>query len=161
MFRYLRQKDGPVFPGLEQQEVVYAANQPQYTPLRTLVSAGIEKKVLSRWALTEEQRKAVADGADIFLQLHTFGAPLQPVVMALGDGTEDLGWVRFCLLDVQAADEIIVYPNGEIPLAQHMLMTGKDATELANAWRVNHAERPMKPFPVIPDESIVAVVLVR
>jgi hypothetical protein len=88
-----------VFYGLEQQEVVYAKNQPEYVPLRTLTSSGPERKVISRWTLTPEQRKAVAEGADIYLQLLTFGAPLQPIVMAVGEGSEDLDWVKVCLLD--------------------------------------------------------------
>lgn len=99
MFQYLKPKDGPVFDGLQHKEVVYARIQPQYIPLRTLVSAGADRKVISRWTLTEEQRKAVADGADIFLQLLTFGDPLQPIIMAVGSGTEDQEWVKVCLLN--------------------------------------------------------------
>ena len=98
MLRYLNPKDGPVFDGLEDKEVVFAKDQPQYLPLRTLVSKGGEQRVISRWTLTEDQRKAVADGADIFLMLLTFGEPLQPIQIATGDGTEDLDWVKLILL---------------------------------------------------------------
>jgi hypothetical protein len=96
---YLLPKDGPVFDGLENKEVVYAKDQPEYLPLRTLVSAGRDTKVISRWTLTEEQRKAVAEGADIFLILFTFGQPLQPIQIAVSDGKDDTDWVRVCLLD--------------------------------------------------------------
>lgn len=105
MFEYLKPKDGPVFDGLEAQEVVYAADQPQYIPLRTLVSAGSERKVISRWTLTPEQRAAIAAGADIFLELWTFGGPLHPIRMMVSDDKTQAGeplnrdWVRACLLD--------------------------------------------------------------
>jgi hypothetical protein len=96
---YLLPKDGPVFDALENKEVVYAKDQPEYLALRTLVSAGPSRRVISRWTLTEEQRKAVAEGADIFLMLHTFGHPLQPIQMAVSDGKDDVDWVRVCLLN--------------------------------------------------------------
>ena len=98
MFRYLMPKDGPVFEGLEGREIVYAKEQPEYLPLRTLKSQEDSGRVISRWTLTDEQRKAVAEGADIFLMLLTFHWPLQPIQIATGDGTEDLDWVRYCLL---------------------------------------------------------------
>lgn len=99
MFEYLTPKNGPVFDGLEQKEIVYAKSQPEYVPLRTLVSSGPNCRVISRWTLTDEQRKAVAEGADIYLQLYTFGEPLQPIMMAVSDGKVDRDWVRVCLLD--------------------------------------------------------------
>src|SRR2546428_3992139 len=99
MIDYLSPSEGPVFPGLEQKEVTYAKDQPQYNPLRTLVSEGPERRVISRWTLTDTQRKAIADGADIFLGLLTFGQPLQPIIMMISDGKEDTEWVEICLLD--------------------------------------------------------------
>lgn len=98
MFRYLLPKDGPVFEGLESREVVYAKDQPEYLPLRALVSDGLKRRVISRWTLTEEERKAVAAGDDIFLMLLTHGYPLQPIQIALGDGKEDHQWVQNHLL---------------------------------------------------------------
>ena len=86
-FEYLNPANASVIPGLEKFEVVYAKNQPEYIPLRTLRSCTHEGKVMSRWTLTPEQRKAVADGADIFLTLLTFGHPLQPIVMAVSDNS--------------------------------------------------------------------------
>lgn len=99
MFRYLTPKDGPVFEGLENREVVYAKDQSEYLPLRALVSTELSGRVTTRWALTDEQRKAIADGADIFLMLLTFSQPLQPIQIATGTGTEDLEWVEKVLLD--------------------------------------------------------------
>ncbi|HKN69727.1 MAG TPA: hypothetical protein VJX30_01780 [Terriglobales bacterium] len=87
MFEYLEPRDGPVIDGMESQEIVYAADQPEYIPLRTLIGPDVQMAgVVSRWSLTPAQRKLVADGADIFLELSTFGNPLQPIRMAVGDG---------------------------------------------------------------------------
>jgi hypothetical protein len=99
MFDYLQPRDGAVVDGLESKEIIYAKNQPEYNPLRTLVSAMPDRRVWSRWTLTPEQRKAVAEGADIFLEYLTFGRPLQPLRMAVSDGKLDLDWVKTELLD--------------------------------------------------------------
>ena len=71
---YLKSFDGPVFEVLN--DVVFAKAQPQYNPLRCHVRNG---EVTSRWTLTPEQRKAIAEGADIYLTLLTFNQPLQPI----------------------------------------------------------------------------------
>lgn len=92
---WLTPKDGPVMPGMEQHEVVYAKNQPQYQPLRTLiVDPGPQYRVMSRWTLTPEQRKAVAEGADIFLTVLTFRNPLQPVLIGIDNPEERLRLVE-------------------------------------------------------------------
>lgn len=83
MFLYLKPADRPVIDGLEAEEVVYAKDQPQYMPLRTLQSRDQERRVLSRWALTPSQRQAILDGSDIYLELMTFGSPLQPIRIAV------------------------------------------------------------------------------
>ena len=66
---------------LQHLEHVYAKDQPQYNPLPTLVGTGRDGKVLSRWILTQEERDAIAVGADIYLTLLTFGDPLQPIIL--------------------------------------------------------------------------------
>jgi len=81
---YLSPKDGPVLKGLEKHEVVYAKDQPQYTPLRTIKAKDEYKSVLSRWTLTAEQRQIIAAGGDIFLECGTFGQPLQPLRLQVG-----------------------------------------------------------------------------
>jgi len=80
---YLSPKDGPVIEGLESEEVVFAKDQPEYTPLRCLVGLGVDRRVMSRWTLTPEQRKKIAEGADIYLTLLTYGEPLQPILMGI------------------------------------------------------------------------------
>jgi hypothetical protein len=85
---YLRPKDGPIIPELESLEVVLAKDQPGYAPLRVLRSSAPEGYCVSRWALTADQRSMIADGADIFLVLLTFGNPLQPIQMAVAHEIE-------------------------------------------------------------------------
>lgn len=99
MFRYLLPKEGPVIQGLESREIVFAKDQPQYIPIRALKSSHANGRVTTRWTLTDDQRKAVAEGADIFLMLLTFHEPLQPIQLATGDGTEDTAWAARTLLD--------------------------------------------------------------
>jgi len=82
-FEYLNPANKPVIPGLEQFEVVYAKDQPEYLPLRTLRSRTDEGKVMSRWDLSPEQRHAIARGADVYLTLLTFQGPLQPLAIAV------------------------------------------------------------------------------
>ena len=94
MFDYLQPKDGPVVEGLEHREVVYAKDQPEYLPLRTLVSRDGQGRVVSRWSLTDKQRLAIAAGSDVFLELFTFGQALQPIRMAVSDGQPDEEWLR-------------------------------------------------------------------
>ncbi|MER9628394.1 hypothetical protein [Mesorhizobium sp. M0296] len=90
MFDVLDPHDGPVVVGLEQFETVYAKHQPQYRPLRTLPGRGGDSAI-SRFSLTDEQRKAIAEGADIYLELLHFRGPLAPsllMVMSEPDGTD-------------------------------------------------------------------------
>ena len=77
MFDYLMSHDGPVVDGLEQFETVYAKDQPQYIPLRTLPGENGDSAI-SRFSPTPEQRKAVAEGADIYLEILHFRGPLAP-----------------------------------------------------------------------------------
>lgn len=102
MFEYMSVKDGPVIEGMESEELVYAADQPEYLPLRTLRSKGSWGRVISRWTFTPEQREAIAAGADVLLELSTFGRPLQPIRMMVSDGKLDPEWVRVCLLEETA-----------------------------------------------------------
>jgi hypothetical protein len=72
----------------QDKEVVYAKDQPEYMPLATLRNAsGV---VMSRWKLSDEERAAVALGADIMLSCCTYNQPLQPVLMEVITNEADL-----------------------------------------------------------------------
>jgi hypothetical protein len=110
MFEYLSPRDGPVIDGLEELEVVYAKDQPQYRPLRVLRSADYARSCFSRWTPTEEQRKAIAEGADIFLELLTYGGPLAPSRIAVSDGSLDLDWAKENLLRIPSYRNVVLEP---------------------------------------------------
>jgi len=82
MFEYLKTHDGPVVEGLEKYEIIYAKDQSEYIPLSVLPGA-LGSSAVSRWTPCDEQRKAIAEGADIYLENFHFGQPLSPVRMAV------------------------------------------------------------------------------
>lgn len=64
----------PVVVGLEPYELKIGGpenNQPQFFTLHALRAT--DGRVMSRWRLTEEERQAVANGADLYLTLYTEG----------------------------------------------------------------------------------------
>lgn len=69
----------PVMPGSESIEHVLAKDQPEYIPLPMVYLDTPSRPVISRWRLSDEERKAIADGADIVLTQLTFGNPFHPV----------------------------------------------------------------------------------
>jgi hypothetical protein len=83
MFDYLMASIGPVVDGLEDFEKIYALEQAEYIPLRTLPGEN-GLSAITRWELSPEQRQAILDGADIFLEVFHFRRPLAPVRMAIG-----------------------------------------------------------------------------
>lgn len=72
----------PVIRGVDpEKETVYAEDQPEYIPLPTLRTPdGI---VLSRWELSDEELQTVMATRSVYLALHTFNQPLQPIIMAV------------------------------------------------------------------------------
>jgi hypothetical protein len=90
MFDYLTSHDGPVVKGLEQHETVYAKEQPQYLSLRTLPGED-GNSAISRFHLTDAQRKAVAEGADIYLEILHFRGPLAPSRLMVMSEPEESG----------------------------------------------------------------------
>jgi hypothetical protein len=69
----------PVLPGSEPIEIVLGKNQPEYTPLPAVYLQRPSLPMITRWRLSDEERAAIASGADIVLQQLTFSHPFQPV----------------------------------------------------------------------------------
>ena len=69
-------------------EVVYAKDQPEYNPLPVIRNR--QGVVLSGWKLTDQEREAIAAGADILLSVWTFHQPLQPLLMEIAECDRDL-----------------------------------------------------------------------
>lgn len=60
-------------------------DQPQYRPLRTLPGRKGDSAI-ARFHFSDAQRKAIADGADIYLELLHFGGPLAPsLIMVMSE----------------------------------------------------------------------------
>jgi hypothetical protein len=59
--------------------VVYAADQPEYQPLP--VWNRQDGRVVSRWTLTWRERFAALLGRPLYVEVMTFGSPLQPVFL--------------------------------------------------------------------------------
>jgi len=95
MFDIIEPHNGPVVVGLEQFEKVYAKDQPEYRPLRTLPGRGGDSAI-ARFHLTDSQRKAIAEGADVYLELLHFRGPLAPsLLMVMSEPTDSdafRGW---------------------------------------------------------------------
>jgi hypothetical protein len=49
---------------------------------------------MSRWSLTDEERKLVAEGADVYLTLWTFGSAYPPTMLHVMRPTADADSVR-------------------------------------------------------------------
>lgn len=64
--------------------VTYAKDQPAYKPLPVARLHGMEGRVVSRWTLTSEERAQIAAGEDLYIEVLTFGQPLQPLLPTVG-----------------------------------------------------------------------------
>lgn len=66
-------------------EVSVARDQAEYLELTAaLYAVNGADTLLTRWTFTEEERKRIAAGEDIYLSLMTFGHPMQPVWVQVG-----------------------------------------------------------------------------
>ena len=71
----------PVIAGMEAFELTVGVNQPEYLPLPVLIGRAPTVSFISRWHLSDEERKQIAAGADIFSIQHTFGGSFQPLLL--------------------------------------------------------------------------------
>ena len=69
----------PVMPGSGPIEIVLGKDQPEYAPLPAVYLNNRFCPVITRWRLSDGERKAVAEGADVVLTQLTFGNPFSPV----------------------------------------------------------------------------------
>lgn len=65
----------------EQQNVVFAKDQPEYLPLPAHISD--EGVVTTCWELTPDEREVFLQTGIIYLQTLTFKQPLQPVILTV------------------------------------------------------------------------------
>jgi hypothetical protein len=92
-----------VIKGMETDQVNYAENQPEYDTLPSLRS--LDGRVTSRWTFTDEERRKIAEGADILLTLYTFNKPLQPIQMrVIPENAHNNDYWRMELIDPLAGN---------------------------------------------------------
>jgi hypothetical protein len=69
----------PVMPGSESIEIVLGKGQPEYTELPAVYLDTPSRPMISRWRLSDEERKSIANGSDIVLTQFTFCLPFRPI----------------------------------------------------------------------------------
>lgn len=75
----------PIAPRTGEREITLAEEQHDYQPITAVVRVrepGVS--LVTRWTMTPEERAKVAAGEDIYVELLTFGGPMQPVVVSVG-----------------------------------------------------------------------------
>lgn len=113
MFDFVEPHDGPVIVGLEKFETVYAKNQPQYRPLRTLPGSNGDSAI-ARFHFTDAQRKAIAEGADIYLELLHFRGPLAPsLIMVMSEPADTDNFRLWWKAQTSAPYQVDVAPKAD------------------------------------------------
>jgi len=70
----------PVIPNEDHKEVIVAEHQDEYQNLPSIYLDN-GNAILTRWELTEEERKLIFETGNIWLHMMTFGKPVTPVMM--------------------------------------------------------------------------------
>lgn len=69
----------PIMPGSESIEIVLGKGQEEYMDLPALYLDTESRPMLTRWRFSDDERKAIAEGADVVLSQLTFRQRFQPV----------------------------------------------------------------------------------
>lgn len=74
----------PVLPASGDLEDTYRASDgtDRYTDLPTFKT---ENSIVSRWKLSDEERKHIASGGDLFIAILNFGSPIWPIMPIAAD----------------------------------------------------------------------------
>jgi hypothetical protein len=84
----------PIMPGSEAIEIVLGKDQPEYLPLPAVYLNTATVPMVTRWRFTDEERAAIAAGADVVMTQLTFGQPFQPVHLQVTMPGEMPIWVE-------------------------------------------------------------------
>ena len=63
---------------------IFGSGQPEYQDLPALRHEGPERNVMTRWTFTDDERKLIAAGEDLWLEQLTFGQTFQPQRPSVG-----------------------------------------------------------------------------
>lgn len=69
----------PIMPGSQPIEIVLGKGQEAYIPLPAVYLDTEARPMITRWRFSDEERKAIAEGADVVLTQLTFQQLFQPV----------------------------------------------------------------------------------
>ena len=69
--------------------VVFAKDQPEYLPLPAHISPGRDGEATSCWKMSLWERLIVLFTGKVYLQLLTFGGPLQPQILSVRNPVDD------------------------------------------------------------------------
>lgn len=74
----------PIDPGHEHgRRIEITKEQEEYSTLVARTPDDLEGTIVTRWQFSDEERRAMAAGADVYLRVLTFGRPLQPLQMSV------------------------------------------------------------------------------
>lgn len=74
-----------IAPRTGEPEVTIAEEQHAYRPITVVVrDCDLGLSLVTRWTMTAEERARVAAGEDIYVELLTFGGPMQPIAVSVG-----------------------------------------------------------------------------
>lgn len=83
-----------VAPRTGAPEVTVAEDQLEYAPITVAVYGDNAelgpRQILTRWRLSDEDRRRIAAGEDVYVALMTFGGPMQPISVQVGPD----GWTQ-------------------------------------------------------------------
>ena len=72
----------PDIPGVP--EHLIAKDQPEYIPLRVCVLPhDLGRTLLTRWTLSDEERRRIAAGEDLYIGQLNWGGPFTPLMVGL------------------------------------------------------------------------------
>ena len=74
--------DPSLVPAGSRAVIMAEQQQDTYQPLPSIKTP--QGCVITRWALSDVERRAIFDGADVFVAIHTFNAPQQPIQVMIG-----------------------------------------------------------------------------
>lgn len=64
------------------RDVAYAEHQPEYITLPSLQTP--DGRVITQWQFEPNELELLKNGVPVTLVLHTFGNPLQPIILTVG-----------------------------------------------------------------------------
>ena len=77
-----------IAPRTGADEATFAEEQDEYMPITVAVHPHTDgsRSLLTRWTMTDDERRRVAAGEDIYVAQMNFGGPMTPLLVSVGPG---------------------------------------------------------------------------